>query len=236
MRMFQKDQTLNQIEQYLESLLNQEDETIRYIGDFDLSYEDYKFLIKRLNGLDNFQGEIALLERYKVSILTAWIFGLRYHTDVRYTYGNLVAAFALVPQYLRRQLTSIYANVFEDNNLLKYIYEVKDTKDLCSLIFIHGGIPNVVMEEFLDILYNFHNEFDLEQLENQLFSRLPYQFQEAFHNIDLEVRREIIEVTRATFIDHYINHHTREELLVLHPSASIRTIDFCIQWFKKQSA
>ena len=89
MNILDADFTLYEIEQTLEERFRMEEKMLRTIGDLDLSYEDYKYLVLKLKGISKYMTRIEVFEQYKLSIITALVFSIRYEKKTAfYLYGN----------------------------------------------------------------------------------------------------------------------------------------------------
>lgn len=112
--------SLEQMEDILEKELERQKHSIRIFGDLDLSYEDYKCLSLKFRGIYRYPGSIEILENFKLSLLTAWIFSLRYEKE-EISYYNIKKVLLKLPQYMQRKFISMCSETFEE---YQYIEEL----------------------------------------------------------------------------------------------------------------
>lgn len=124
MKVFDLDYSLNEIERLLEEKMeqayqNMTEEESKMIDSFDLSYEDYCYLLLKLKGLITYGTELELIEKYKISVVTALVYAIRYGKKEN-VYQKITAFIQKLPQHQLRYTIGLFANVAEEYALGSY--------------------------------------------------------------------------------------------------------------------
>lgn len=246
--------SLEQMEDILEKELERQKHSIRIFGDLDLSYEDYKCLSLKFRGIYRYPGSIEILENFKLSLLTAWIFSLRYEKE-EISYYNIKKVLLKLPQYMQRKFISMCSETFEEYELFTYTIHVSNLKDLCSVIAIHAGIPDRLLDRFYRILYedimnyelqeesciflekNQWNGFDSERkiksFVNRIIDNLSQDMKEIYQYIEELVLEELVQAIRNIFLDCYFYELSIPKLLKKYPVISKKIIESCSVWCRE---
>ncbi len=124
MKVFDSDYSLNEIEMLLgekmeEAYRNTQEEECKIIDSFDLSYEDYCYLLLKLKGLITYGRGVELMERYKISVVTALVYSIRYSAKEN-VYEKIKMFIEKLPQHQLRYALDMLVDVVEEYALCSY--------------------------------------------------------------------------------------------------------------------
>lgn len=124
MKVFDSDYSLSEIEILLEEKMEQAyqhmtEEESKIIDSFDLSYEDYCYLLLKLKGLITYGTDLELMEKYKISVVTALVYAIRYGKREN-VYQRIRTFIQKLPQHQLRYTVGLFANVAEEYALGSY--------------------------------------------------------------------------------------------------------------------
>ena len=124
MKVFASDYSLNEIELLLEEKMeeaykNTREEECKIINNFNLSYEDYCYLLLKLKGLVTYGRGVELLERYKISVVTVLVYAIRYGKKET-VYEKIKTFIKKLPQHQLRYALDMFADVVEEYALCSY--------------------------------------------------------------------------------------------------------------------
>lgn len=239
MNILDADLTLLELEELLELEMRNEEKDIRIIGDLDLSYEDYKYMILRLKGLTKYRWNMEVFEKYKLCIITSWVFTLRYETDKNFMYDKVKRLLNGLQQHHLRYCIKMCASAFEEYGIETYGIDTQTLEGIFELSAIHAGIPRQVQHEFYQLLDDSLNYSNLKFLESDLFDRLPPRLQEIYQFIDSRHQKRIIYVLREIYMDYKIGKCSLDEVLNRYSETSRKFIEdsyyWCIKYEKNKN-
>ena len=229
-RLFNKNMTLNDMDNVLERALSMNRQDVRIIADLPVSEEDYNILITRLAPV---KSNMALLQHYRISVVTAWVFALHYEqykkADCRYIIEEWK-----IPQYSYRQFLDICNSVFADFGILMYFAEIHNEEELYNMVITHAGIPDYISGHFCILLEDLVETGDMKKalgkMRGQIGGRLKYA----------------LDLTSYTFLEGLLDTaanimweckhdiYTEEDLRNRYPLVSSRLIHLCADWVEKQ--
>jgi hypothetical protein len=140
MNVFATSSSLLEIEKTLVEELSKEENDINFIGDLNLSYEDYRYLVMKLKKIQRHKYCISLLERYRCSIVTAWTFSLKFEKKERTSYFIAKRIMEDIPQHQLRYSLNILFLVFEEYGIINFRADKKNMERLFSIVEINSGI------------------------------------------------------------------------------------------------
>lgn len=135
--LFNRDMTLTEIDHVLERALSVGWPGIRIIADLPVSEEDYYILQE---GLDPVKSNLELLQYYRISLVTAWVFALHYEKRKKMDCKYMMEKWARIPQYSARQFVNICNSVFVDYGAGLYLSEIRTEQELNRMVAAHAGI------------------------------------------------------------------------------------------------
>ena len=230
MNLLDADLTLLEIEKLLEGEIKNEQKNLRIIGDLDLSYEDYKYMILRLKGLTKYKWNIEVFERYKLSILTTWIFTLRYEADKSYLYDKVKEILNSLQQHHMRYCIQTCAAAFEEYGIETYGIDIYSLEGIFEVSAIHAGVPKQAQDEFYQLLEDSLDYSNIHLLEKKLIGSVSPKLQEIYKYINNQHQKRIIYSAREIYIDCKIKKFTLSELFEKYPESSRKLIEGCYIW------
>ena len=136
--LFKRDMTLTEMNHVLERALSADWPGVRIIADLPVSKEDY-YILKE--GLAPVKSNLPLLQHYRVSMVTAWVFAQHYEDAKKVDCRYMVEKWARIPQYSSRQFVNICNSVFVDYGAGLYFSEIHTEQELDRMVAAHAGIP-----------------------------------------------------------------------------------------------
>lgn len=139
LKIFDAASSLLEIEDLLEERLESKETKENLVsGKLDLNYEDYRYLLFKLKGLARHKNEIEILERYRLSIITAMIFTIR-NEKPEESYEYLKELFLSLPQHQLRQYLNICKEAFDEYALHSFEMNFYNFDAFYQVLTIHAG-------------------------------------------------------------------------------------------------
>lgn len=229
--LFQKGMSLTQMDAVLESLLKEHTFGIRILADLPVTAEDYILLLERLKLVNN---DMEMVEHYRISVLTAWIFSLRYENCGRRDYASIVDDLAAIHQYSIRQFFAICNSVFNDFDLVTYFSEIRNFQELYSMIVVHAGIPEQMGEYFCGVVEQLMKEHDIKRAMQQITSYLDSGLRQVAGFVDQAFLEKLLQTAADIMLDCQTGDYTEEELHLRYPHTASEVIRLCIEWSRKK--
>lgn len=229
--------SLLEIENLLAKELKDPKKTMRVLGDMDINYEDYLYLILKLKGLDLYKGNLKVLEKYKLSLIISWSFALRMEKAENIGYERLKKIIVNLLQHQFRFCINLFANVFDEYGIETFALDINSLESLLSVIALHAGIPKEAHNDFFHLLDDSLCYMDIGNLQDgflwglsprmeQLYPRM----QQLYRYIDEETRVKTFKQFRDMFINVKIKKMSEKEVLENYPLISYDLIQGCFQW------
>lgn len=230
MYLLQTPLTLLEIEHLLERELTSEGKDIRIVSDLNLTYEEYCFLSLKAKGLQRYENNLVMLEKYKFVILVSWVFSLQYGSLEKVKYSNMCSKFSNLQQHIMRKTINIIAETFDENGINTYDKDTYTMEGLFSLIGIHAGIPEKLHDKLFGLLDESLNYQDMTGFEEKLKVDLEPRMAAIFEYMDEETISKILHETRDIFIDCRVNNLSLDELRDKYTCASKKILENCARW------
>lgn len=230
MNLLQTPLTLLEIERLLETELRNEEKDYRIIGDLDLTYEEYCFLTLKAKGLQRYENNLVVLEKYRFVVLVLWVFSMRYANIEKVNYETMYRKINKLQQHIMRKTISIIAGTFEEYGIYTYGLDIYSLEGLFELIGIHSGIPNRVHERLFNILEESLNYKDMNRFDQQLILELEPRMTAIYEHMEEDTKKKLFHETREIFIDCRMNKLTIEELQDKYVYASKSILVNLVQW------
>lgn len=229
MNLLQTPLTLLEIERLLEKELRDEEKNYRIIGDLELTYEEYCFLILKAKGLQRYENNLDMIEKYRFVVLVSWVFSMRYSNE-KVNYETMYSDINKLQQHIMRKTISIIAGTFEEYGIYTYGLDIYSLEGLFELIGIHSGIPHKIHERLFNILDKSLNYKDMNRFEQQLMFELKPRMTAIYEYMEEDVKKKLFHQTREIFIDCRINKLTIEELKEKYVYASKDLLISLVRW------
>lgn len=229
MNLLQTPLTLLEIERLLEKELRDEEKNYRIIGDLELTYEEYCFLILKAKGLQRYENNLVMLEKYRFVVLVSWVFSMRYANE-KVSYDTMYIEINKLQQHIMRKTIGILAGTFEEYGIYTYGLDIYSLEGLFELIGIHSGIPHKVHERLFNILDESLNYKDMNRFEQQLMLELKPRMTVIYEYMQEDMIKKLFIETREIFIDCRMNNLTIEELQKKYVYASKGLLISLVRW------
>lgn len=152
MKLFENAISLAQIERLLEEKIEvqenkrnkKETRYITILGSLGLTYEDYRYLLLKLKGVKKYGNMLGVMERYKLSLLTAMVFAIR-NGEEDDSYRMLKEEFLNLPQHQIRQSLMICQDAFEEYAIHSFGMDMSRFEGIYQALEIHAGVNEGVM-------------------------------------------------------------------------------------------
>lgn len=236
MNILDADFTLYEIEQTLEYQLRVEDERIRTIGDLNITYEDYRYLTLKLKGLTKYITRIDIIEQYKLSIVTAMVFSIRYEKELEYCYQQIRNCLNKLQQHHLRYCIRICSDTFYELGLSTYGLSLNSIEDVLEVITMHAGLTKEQLGVTLRHLDEYYTGELAEQedelydnMDEELYAAYPMLTNKRHHHPLTQLLKEVYE---ACCIKHLSIKQISEE----YETVSVNLIEACYRWYMKFSS
>lgn len=236
MNLFDADFTLYEIEQTLEEKFKAEEKTVRTIGDLDLSFEDYKYLVFKLKGLTKYITRIEVFEQYKISIVTALVFAVRYEEDTKAMYKELRKFLRQFQQHHVRYCIRICMNAFCELGLSMYGSKFNSVEDVFEVVSIHANLPKETADVIFQILEDYYSQGENYLLEDELYDKLNKTIQKTYPFLKKKAGNYAYsELLKDLYAACYNDHYSLKQLITEFNQVSISLLESCYMWYMKYS-
>lgn len=230
MNLLQTPLTLLEMERLLEKELRDEEKDYRIIGDLELTYEEYCFLSLNAKGLQRFENNLVMIEKYRFVVLVTWVFSMRYANIDKANYETMYNRINKLQQHNMRKTINIIARTFEEYGFYTYGLDIYSLDGLFALIGIHAGIPNKVYNRLFNILEESLNYKDMNRFEQQLMLELEPRMTLIYEYMEEDTKRKLFHETREIFVDCRMNQLSIEEVLEKYIYASKGLLVSLVRW------
>lgn len=230
MYLLQTPLTLLEIEHLLERELMDEEKGLRLVSDLNLTYEEYCFLSLKAKGLQRYENDLVMLEKYKFVVLVLWVFSLQYGNLEKIKYSKIRDKINNLQQHIMRKTVTIIAETFDENGINTYGKDIYTLEGLLSLIGIHAGIPEKLHDKLFGLLNESMNYQDMTDFDKKLKLDLEPRMTAIFEYMDEKTIGKLLHETRDIFIDCKVNNLSLEELKEKYTYASKKIIENCVRW------
>lgn len=230
MYLLQTPLTLLEIEHLLERELMDEEKGFRLVSDLNLTYEEYCFLSLKAKGLQRYENDLVMLEKYKFVVLVLWVFSLQYGNIEKIKYSKICDKINNLQQHIMRKTVTIIAETFDENGINTYGKDIYTLEGLLSLIGIHASIPEKLHDKLFGLLNESMNYQDMTDFDKKLKLDLEPRMTAIFEYMDEKTISKLLHETRDIFIDCKVNNLSLEELKEKYTYASKKIIENCVRW------
>lgn len=230
MNLLQTPLTLLEIERLLEKELRDEEKDYRIIGDLELTYEEYCFLSLKAKGLQRYENDLAITEKYRFVTLVAWVFSMRYANIDKASYEAMYIKVNKLQQHMMRKTIHVIAGTFEEYGINTYGLDIYSLEGLFALIGIHAGIPKKAHDRLFNILEESLNYKDMNRFEQQLMLELEPRMTLIYDYMGEDTKKKLFHETREIFIDCRMNNLSIEELKEKYVYASKSILNSLVYW------
>ena len=152
MKIFENAISLAEIERLLEEKIiveepkrnKKESRRVTILGSLGLTYEDYRYLLLKLKGVKKYGNILGVMERYRLSLLTAMVFAIR-NGEEDGSYQMLKEEFLNLPQHQIRQSLLICQEAFEEYAIHSFGMDMNHFEGVYQALAIHAGVSEGVM-------------------------------------------------------------------------------------------
>ncbi|MDO5520677.1 MAG: hypothetical protein Q4G58_09315 [bacterium] len=237
MNILDADFTLYQIEQTLEERFKTDEKMLRTIGDLDLTYEDYKYLVLKLKGISKYITKIEVFEQYKLSIITAMVFSVRYEKSTKSIYQQIRKTLNKLQQHQLRFVIRVTTNVFYELGLSTYGVEMNTINDILEVIAIHANLSKEEQNIIFRMLDNYYEEGEDVLLEEELYEKMNAEIHKAYpHLTHNTINLSICYLLKDLYASCSSNRYTLNQLLMQYNQLSKKLIEDCYDWTRTYSS
>ncbi len=231
MNVLEADFNLYDIEKLLEEMLRSEDKQIRAIGDLDLSYEDYKYLVFRVKGLQKYITRLEVFMEYRLSIVTALVFSVRYEQSISGTFKEIINMIESLQQHHVRYCVRCCADAFYELGLPTYGISVNSIEDFIEVLILHAGLYHEILNKLFVLLeqhyatpnYRLYDHDLMQQLQTELRTACCLESHEVeFYNVAV--------VTKKLFESSCKKHLSLKQMMEKHENVSSNLIEASYLW------
>lgn len=234
MNILDADLTLYEIEHRLEETFRAEENVIHTIGDLELSYEDYKYLILKIKGLTKYITRVEVFQQYKLSILTAMVFSVRYGGDIRGVYHSILDVLTHFQQHHVRYVMRICQNVFYDFGLPIYGIRFSSVGDVFHLITIHANLHMNTMENVFQLLDDYYCRGQEYVLEEEICEKINKEILRDSPVIShSSMNLTFSYILKKMYASCFIQHSSLKQLLMEYNQVSSHLVESCYMWYMK---
>lgn len=230
MNLLQTPLTLLEIERLLEKELRDEEKDYRIIGDLELTYEEYCFLSLKAKGLQRYENDLAIIEKYRFVTLVTWVFSMRYANIEKESYEAMYNKVNKLQQHTMRKTIHVIAGTFEEYGINTYGLDIYSLEGLFALVGIHAGIPKKAHDRLFNILEESLNYKDMNRFEQQLMLELEPRMTVIYNYMEEDTKKKLFHETRDIFIDCKMNNLSIEELKEKYLYASKSILNSLVCW------
>lgn len=229
------DFTLFEIEQTLENELRVEDTGLRTIGDMKFTYEDYMYLTLKLKGLTKYLTKVEVLDKYKLSIVTAMVFSLRYDEVGDETLiDQMRGVMKRLQQHQVRYCIQSLSTTFYELGIHTYGITMDNMNDLFEVIMLHAGLSPSMYNHLFQLMDNYYNQSDICLFnESKLEDDLVRSIQQLYAPFQVTRAHQFVSTLTDMFQACRIKHYSLERLLSDFPNVSKNLIQACYMWCVK---
>lgn len=237
MNILDADFTLYEIEQTLEERFRMEEKMLRTIGDLDLSYEDYKYLVLKLKGISKYMTRIEVFEQYKLSIITALVFSIRYEKKQPSTFMEIQEMLMKMQQHQLRFFIRISSNVFLELGLSTYGVEMNTIDDVLEVITIHANLSKEEGETIFHMLDQYFESGEDVLLEEELYEKMNEEIHKelpsSLHNT---FNLSICYMLKELYVICCSKRYTLSQIFARFNQLSRQLIEQCYEWTREMRA
>ena len=230
MNLLQTPLTLLEIERLLEKEIRDEEKDYRIIGDLELTYEEYCFLSLKAKGLQRYENDLVMIEKYRFVTLISWVFSMRYANIEKVNYETMYNKVNKLQQHTMRKTIHIIAGTFEEYGINTYGLDIYSLEGLFALIGIHSGIPHKVHDRLFSILEESLNYKDMNRFEQQLMLELEPRMTLIYEYMEEDMKKKLFHETREIFIDCRMNNLSIDELKYKYVYTSKSILNSLVRW------
>lgn len=235
MGIFNTSLSLHQIEEKLAAQLKDKKNNIRILGDMDLSYEDYYYLLLKIRGLEQYREHLEIFEEFRLSVLISWIFAMRLEKNEYNSYKRIMEQMAGMKQHHIRTYVSMMLNAFDEYEINTYkMVEEGTLENLMGLLVVHTGIPEDLQDDFCHLLDDSLVYGEFSAVEHRFLMRLPEHIKRLYHNVERHIIVNMMDYCRQMFTDYRLHGITRREAYKKYPLMSSNLMKGCFQWCEAQ--
>lgn len=220
--------SLHEIEECLEKeVLN----SVRIIGDIDLTNEDMNYLSLKIKGLNRFTSDISVCETYKLALLISLVFQIKREEEIMGNINYVRNMYQKLPQHHIRFFLELFEDTFNEYGITTFDLDTRHFNGLFSILTAHAGIPEYLhrsLYHLLDqsLLIDELNAYKV-RVRNEIFLKVsswPNQY------IDEKCLWNLLNDCRNLLIDCKLNELEPNELFHKYNWLSTKLINNCIDW------
>lgn len=224
MKVFKERYSLYDIEEKLEWEFSG-NKKIRIVGDINLDYDDYRFLLSRLEVLKPQIGNLDLIMRYRLSQIVSWAFFMRYEDPGRIYIANHESVLKQLPQHVAGHYLQMYSDAYCEYGFATAAINDLSIRGLVQVVALQAGMSREEYGVLFDII-NSKDHLTVPKLyEENLFGQISYRMGQMFRYLDEDTYCRVIEEICRVYVDTKFNKYSKNEVLMNNEKAAYTLVD-----------
>lgn len=224
MKVFKERYSLYDIEEKLEWEYSG-NKKIRIVGDINIDYDDYRFLMDKLRAIQPHVGNLEVMMKYRLSQITSWIFYLRYEDPSRIYISDYHMIMKHIPQHVEKHYLQMYSDAFCEYGFATAAINDLTLQGLFAVVALQAGMSREEYGTLFDII-NTKNNLTVPKLyEEKLFDQISYRMGQMFRYLDKDTYCTVIEEICRVYVDTRINKYSVNDVLMNNEKAAYTLVD-----------
>ena len=224
MKVFKERYSLYDIEEKLDWEFSG-NKKIRIVGDINLDYEDYRFLLDKLSVIKPHIGNMEILMKYRLSQIASWVFFMRYEEPSRIYIPDYESTMKHVPQHVAGHYLQMYSDAFCEYGFATATINDLSIGGLFAVIALQAGMSREEYEVLFDIINSKNNLTVPKLYEENLFGQISYRMGQMFRYLDRDTYCRVIEEICRVYVDTRINKYSVRDVLLNNEKAAYTLVD-----------
>ncbi len=230
MKVFKDRYSLYDIEEKLEWEYSNNSK-IRIVGDINLDYEDYRFLLEKYKAMSPHMGNMDVMMKYRLVQITSWTFFMRHEDPGRIYIDDFTPLIKKIPQHVAGMYLQLYSDTFCEYGFATAAINDLSIPGLFAVVALQAGMSKEEYSVLFDII-NKRNNITVPRLyEENLFGQISYRMGQMFKYLDKESYCRVIEEICRVYVDTRINGYSVNDVLIRNERASYTLVEV----FKERS-
>ena len=224
MKVFKERYSLHDIEEKLEWEFSG-NKKIRIVGDINLDYDDYRFLLSRLEVLKPQIGNLDLIMRYRLSQIVSWAFSMRYEDPGRIYIADHESVLKHFPQHVAGHYLQMYSDAYCEYGFATAAINDLSIRGLFQVVALQAGMSREEYGVLFDIINSKAHLTVPKLYEENLFGQISYRMGQMFRYLDEDTYCRVIEEICRVYVDTKFNKYSKNEVLMNNEKAAYTLVD-----------
>lgn len=224
MKVFKERYSLHDIEEKLEWEFSG-NKKIRIVGDINLDYDDYRFLLEKLELIKPHMGNLDLLMRYRLSQIVSWAFFMRYEDPGRIYIADYEKVLKHIPQHVAGHYLQMYSDAYCEYGFATASINDLSVKGMFQVVALQAGMSREEYGVLFDIINSKDNLTVPKLYEENLFGQISYRMGQMFRYLDGDTYCRVIEEICRVYVDTKFNKYGTNAVLMNNEKAAYTLVD-----------